>query len=577
MAGASPEKERDLAAEAQAARFDFRTAAAALRAGEAFDEWFARWLPMTYAAPEAFDRALYAFAALRRGGLKSSRGTAFDFYYDIVVAHLGAARRALVTHSSRGFEPLSFDALHARSGALYGAWRQLGVEPGDVICIGLPLGVDYAVALVTALRLGAVVCPAPALGTAFLRQRLIDSAADFAVVGERDQALLEGLALEPLPHVGERDLGSADAYSYRPDEVVLRCFSPYGREPLAPVEVPAALLHASLLRDATLVLALEPGDTVAAPGWDPLVCQPSLVLATWFAGASYAELDPVRVARQPELLAACQVNWLGVRAELRDAFAELAAWPAPSVRGWFRCLTDALVMAPWDRFGKLASASGVFGFNTAFAQSAGGALLRGPTLTGEPSLRAWPAPGRPWLLTEVLGGTLESLRDTGVYTPFHESKALDGVPRLILSRGERAYECSGALDLGPDARTYPIDEVSRVAQRHPALTYASVVVSSRGINAANVTLLAFCEDPNAVDRADLVRWLEREVGRTYLPTRIEVFALMPRLSKQGVDHGWCRSQYLSGALTKKASDPLFTMMSRLGYLMSAPAALEGGG
>ncbi len=571
MPAMPPKNERDLVAEAQAARFDFRTAVSTLRAGQAFEAWFARWLPLTYAASDAFEQALYAFAGLRRGGLKSSRGAAYDFYYDTIVAHLGASRRALVTHSARGSEQLSFDALHARSGALYGAWRQLGVEPGDVICIGLPLGVDYAVALVTALRIGAVVCFAPASGTAFLRQRLIDSEADFVVLRERDQTLLDGLDSKPLPREGERDLGSADAYSYRADEVVLRCFSPHGRDPLELVEVPAALLHASLVRDATLVLALEPGDTVAAPGWDPLVCQPSLLLATWFAGAAHAELGAESVVRQPELLAACQVNLLGVRPELRDAFAELAAWPAPSVRAWFRNLTDALAMAPWDRFGKLASASGVFGFNTAFSQSAGGALLRGPTLIDEPTLRAWPAPGRPWLLTEVLGGTLESLRDSGVYTPFYEAKALDGTPRLVLSRSERGYECSGALDVGPDACTYPIEEVSRAAQRHPTLTYASVVVSNRGINSANVTLLAFCEDPNAVDRGDLLRWLEREMGPRYLPTRVEVFGLLPRVGKTGVDHGWCRSQYLSGALTKKASDPLFTMISRLSYLMSAPA------
>ncbi|HET9932102.1 MAG TPA: hypothetical protein VFQ35_15470, partial [Polyangiaceae bacterium] len=292
--------------------------------------------------------------------------------------------------------------------------------------------------------------------------------------------------------------------------------------------------------------------------------------SAWFAGAAFVELSAERVARQPELLSAYQVNFLGVRPELRDAFNERAQWPAPTVRGWFRNLTDALVLTPWDRFGKLASAAGVFGFNTAFSESAGGALLRGPTLNDEPSLRAWPVAGRPWLLTEVLGGTLESLHDSGIYTPLHAEKAIEGAPRLILSRGERGYECSGALDLGPDACTYPIEEVSRVAERHPAVTYASVVVSGRGINSANVTLLAFCEDPSAVDRTDVLRWLEREMGARLLPGRVEVFALLPRLGKEGVDHGWCRSQYLSGALTKKASDPLFTMISRLSYLMSAP-------
>ena len=106
--------------------------------------------------------------------------------------------------------------------------------------------------------------------------------------------------------------------------------------------------------------------------------------------------------------------------------------------------------------------------------------------------------------------------------------------------------------------------------RHPAVAHASVVVSAgRGINAASVSVLAFVEDGD-VERSELSSFIERELGECYRPTRIEVFALQPRFDDEGVDHGWCRSQYLSGALSKKARDPLFRMISRLNYLLSAP-------
>ncbi|MFZ5893384.1 MAG: AMP-binding protein [Myxococcota bacterium] len=551
--------------------FDFVGALRALRAGEASDAWLSRWLPVAYADPEAFEQALYDWVALRRSGLKASRTGPFDLYGDCVLAHLGAKKRATVVASTRGVQQLSYEELHRRSGALYSAWRARGVEPGQVVLLGLPVGIDYAIALVTALRLGVVLCPAPAAGPAFLHQRLLDAKPDFAVLRERDQALLRNLSTQQLPIAGERDLGAADSYSYATDEAALRCFSAFGREPLAPLDVPAGMLHAALLRDSQLVFALDSSDTLAAPGWDPLLCQPSLLLTCLFAGAAYAELGVEDVIREPRLLDAVGASLLGVSPRLRDGFTLLSEWPTNSVRAWFRSLTHALDWSEWERLGQLSNAKGIACFNMALAQSAGGALLFGARLKQDPNLRAWPVPGRPWLLTEVAGGTLESFGDAGVYTPTLEEEAIAGVPQLVLSRKLRGYECSGAIDLGPDAQAYPIEEVSRVVARHPLVAHASVVVSGgRGINGANVTLLAFVED-GALERGELLRWLEGEMGQRYLPSRVEVFALQPRVGEEGIDHGWCRSQYLSGALTKKARDPLFRMISRLGYLLAAPA------
>jgi hypothetical protein len=549
---------------------DFAGAQRALRAGEASDEWLSRWLPAAYANPESFGQALYDFVAMRRGGLKSSRTGPFDFYGDCVSAHLGASKQALVVASTRGVDRLAFEELHRRAGALYSDWKRLGVAPGHVVFIGLPLGIDYAVALVTALRVGAVVCPAPAGGPAFLRQRLLDSEADFAVLRERDAGLLTQLSTKALPVAGERDLGAADSYSYAADEAVLRCFSAFGRRPLELVEVPASRLHASLLRDSQLVFALDGSDTVAAPGWDPLLCQPSLLLACLFGGAACAELALDQVIREPTLLDSCGVSLLGVNPLLRDALAQPSAWPLTSVRAWFRCLTHALDWSEWERLGQSASAKGIAHFNFALAQSAGGALLFGARLAQATNLKAWPVPGRPWLLTEVAGGTLEALGTAGVYTPIEQEEALVGVPKLVLSRKEAGYECSGAIDLGPDAQAYPIEEVSRVVSRHRAVAHASVVVSAgRGINRANVSLLAFVED-DALEPSELSAWIARELGERYLPSRIEIFPLAPRLQKGTIDHGWCRSQYLAGALTQKARDPLFRNLSRFQYLLAAP-------
>jgi hypothetical protein len=120
-------------------RIDFAAVRSALRAGRAGNDWLARWLPAAYAAPEHFNANLYEYGRARPGGLKSAPGGTIDFYHDLVIAHLGAQRRACVCRAGGRALELSFDVLHARAGARASAWRTEGLEPGDTLAIVLPL------------------------------------------------------------------------------------------------------------------------------------------------------------------------------------------------------------------------------------------------------------------------------------------------------------------------------------------------------------------------------------------------------------------------------------------------------
>ncbi len=139
------------------------------------------------------------------------------------------------------------------------------------------------------------------------------------------------------------------------------------------------------------------------------------------------------------------------------------------------------------------------------------------------------------------------------------------------------------MDVGPGARAYPIDEVSAVAETHPAVRRATVVVTpGRGMNEAAVTLIAFVEAPrgpdglprSGVDFSELRALVTREMGEWVSPSRIEAFPLWPRHKEGRVDRGWCRSQYLGGALTAKARDEVFLLLGRMGDILHerAPGA-----
>jgi hypothetical protein len=551
-------------------RLDFAAIRAALRAGRAPNPWLARWLHAAYTGPERFTENLYEHGRARPGGLKSTPGRTVDLYHDLVIAHLGGSSRACAFREDGRTRELSYDALHTQAGALASAWHGEGLEPGDTLAIALPLGPDYVAALLAALRLGLIVCPLPPHGPTFVQNRLRALGPDAVLATGRERALLGKLELRVLGLAAGRKGIAPTSHSYAADDPVLRVFPAFGSAELTPVDVSAATLHAGLLRDATLVFALDPQDTIAMPGFEPLAVQPAALLAALLAGATWAELPASDAAQDPALLAELGVTVLGVRPELRDGLLAHAKWPVRSARAWFRSMADPIDLERWDALGRQSAAAGVAAFNTAFASTAGGAVLFGPVLPEAPGLRVWPVPGLRFCIAEIAGGVLPSLNDTGIHTPLAGEDAIPGVPKLLIARDREGYVCSGSIEVGPDARAYPIDEVSAVVETHPGVRHATVVISAgRLINTANVTLIAFVEDqPEKLSREELRELVAREMGQALAPTRIEVFPLRPRVGEDGLDRGWCRSQYLAGALTAKSRHEIFLLLSRLGYSMN---------
>ncbi|MGK3992789.1 AMP-binding protein [Sorangium sp. So ce1024] len=555
-------------------RLDLRAACEVLRQGKADGAWLRGWLPATYDDPARFRRALYAHASRQVGGLKSRPGEGFDLYHDCVTVHLGRRRRALLSAGAAGAAELSFEAVHARAAALASSLLRAGFEPGQAVAVVLPAGVELTVAVLAALRAGAVVSTVPPAGPAFVEARLDRLKPDHVIASERHRRLLGPHAAALVPPAAAPDDRPPPSHWYAPDEPVARLLSPFGDPAATPVELTAAAWHEALLRDGHLVFGLTAADTLAAPGFDPVQFQPHLALAALAAGATYAELGPEDALSDPGL----DVTVLGVDRRLRDALLLRGAAPLPKAcRAWFWSLTEALDADRWHACARALWARKIPGFGVVASAAAAGVHLFGPPGPPAPVPRVWPAPGRAWQLSELAAGELPALRDVGVYTPLRDEEPdLAGLPRLVLAREADDHLFAGAIDLGRDAQAYPTAEVARVAERHPAVRHAAVVVApGRFVNDARVVLLAFVEDERGPDgrlalpvRPDeLSSLVTREMGERAAPDRVEIFPLRPRLRDGVVDEAWCRSQYLGGTLHAKARMELFVLLSRLGYIL----------
>jgi hypothetical protein len=594
------------------ARFDLHVIFETLRGGKAIDSWLNDWLTASYESPAAFREALYAYVSARRRGMKSRLGKAYDLYHDCVVANLGGRRTALVVCESGALEEISFETLHDRCTALSAAWKKAGVEPGGSVCLVLPVGADQAVALLTALRMGLVVSMVPPLGPTYVGHRIEALEPDRIVTTERLRNALRLPAQGVLPLAGTTTAGAPPSCSYQPGEAVLRLLSPFSELGADPIEVPASALHASIVRDGLLVLGLDNADVLAAPAFDPVQFQPHLLLSVLVSGAGFAELSVKDLARDPRLVERARVTVLGIGRDMRELIIERGAdMLKASVRAWFRSLTEVLDVYRWDELRRLFEVTKLIGFNVVANAATGGVELFSPRAAA-PWLRVYPVPARSFKLSEVGTGVLLALDDAGIYTPVTDDEPEEGHAQVLLARRETGPQGSGlpaggrqasgaqeggfifagtidlgftgTFDLGPDAHAYPRDEVSRVVAAHPGVRHATVVlVPGRWMNDARVVLIVFVDDARGPDGRialpvgvpELEKRILREMGERFVPERVEIFPLRPRFDEDGeLDHAWCRSQYLSGMLTKRARLETFILLSRIGYILAGGAPRE---
>jgi hypothetical protein len=558
-------------------RLDYRAAHDVLRSGRATPDWMEGWLPSTWNDAEGWKRGLYASVREQRGGaIKGRPGESIDLYHDCLLAQVGKRRPGLVVQDEDVVE-WTFESLHERSSSVAGAWLTAGVKPGESVAIVLPVGGDYAVAILAALRLGLVAAPLPPLGPTYVRSRIERLAPDHIVtIGRHQKGLPADATVLPVSvPSGSGGGGLGASHAYADADPVLRLLSPFGPVDADPVELTAGALHEALLRDASLVYALEPGDRIAAPGFDPLQMQPLAMLTAWVAGASWVEMEPKHIEADPKVLANLGVTVLGISRATREVLLRGGVERVPSAASWFRAINDVFDYERWAQLSEALAARKVASFTVLTNAASGGAHLFSPRSVDPAPARAWPAPGRVFQLSQVGAGTLASLTDAGTYTPLLGKEPDSSLLEVVLARQGAGWTVGGSLALGPEGRTVPAREIAKVAERHPAVRSAAVVVApARWINDAQVVLLLFVEpDPGGADLvrpvplSEITSLLRREMGDRQVPTRVETYGLRPRYDEDGeVDFAWARSQYLSGALSWKSRSPLFAAAARLCWI-----------
>ncbi len=538
------------------------------------------WLDRSYRDPPGFWQEILQIQKNRfPWPPKSVPFRGYDFYHDIIGRNSGRSApdsppAFLWYDPGSGWQKITYADLGVQVEKRAAAWRRFGVQAGQTVCILHPLGIDFLVALLTALKLGLVLSVLPPEGRSFMEKRLENLAPDYLATDEILLTRLPAWQNRILPRTGSGEAAAPEkgnSFLYASGTVAARLFDPASETPHVPREVTSDALYLAPLRDGMIALGLSPGRTVAAPGFHFLETQPALLLAALLNGATFLHVEPEDIETSPELLIRYPLKAIGISPQVRDILLKTRLPAGSFWKFWFHNPAESGDLHTWTKFVSALQLEEVLTGNLVWNAAAGGCSLFSFRRPGQPYPFVLPSAGVPWQLRDMTFRDTESLLDFGIL-----SLAVPGLPDeeprimpTLLARSHQEWLPAGAAVSGRSGRYYPRPEVLDVIDMLPLDVYFSIVENvSFSENTASFILLVFTGTSAKAEEATLGRQIRnhiiKEMGTEFVPDRIRFYPLVPRRNTEGgIDHTWCSSEFRNGGLHRKSRHPLYQSLSRL--------------
>ncbi|MEZ0229407.1 MAG: AMP-binding protein [Planctomycetota bacterium] len=542
------------------------------------------WLAESGKDPKPFWDGLVASAASGvPTPLKSVALESYDFYHDMVKRHV-AERAAFRWYDPdvQRFETFTVGELDMLCGRRAKEWEGRGVSAGQTVAIFLPMGPDFVLSLLTALKIGAVVTVMPRCGNLALKKLIETAAPDHIVTDPIYLNLLGDAKDKAIP----ADLPAATESSevsgvYSANSPWAKLFSPFAPGPYdaTPVMCDSGFLWA--LRDGILALGLKPNDLLLAPAVPLVPAQPSLLVATLLAGGVYCHVDLEHVKAKPALLDSAYKHVVVTR-EIRDIVLASAPKLGRAWKSWSRFVDEGGDPQTWAEFVSHAGLEPSRSCNYLVDSSAGGGIhfsMKRRLSKGGWNSYVLPAAGTEWFLTGASGADVRVSVPIGRFTfkkPGEEA-ALPGNNLVRSSRNRPELDFLGRTTPHRLGRTYPTEQVIAAIDPLPFVLESSVVPVSTGDleTPYQFSLVIFCghelKPELATQQGDWRRLVEeaitREVGADALPDVVEFFPLYARRAAGLTDHEWVQSCYVAGTLHERARSVPYTLLTELRALV----------
>ncbi|MCP3940801.1 MAG: hypothetical protein GY710_04875 [Desulfobacteraceae bacterium] len=535
------------------------------------------WLEKSYDGGTDFWLSLCKYHDSLFGNAGKSRPLKqYDFFHDLITRNRNRETPAFIWYDPmKHWQEVSYLELGQKAEQLSEQWRNLGVLPGETLCIVKQFGLGYLESLLAGLRIGVILSFIKPVGRAVIKQQLESLQPDYISTEDIYQPLLsdwlEKILIEG--NISENVDGVGSSHTYMTGEEIALCFDPMCEDMFTPKPVFADFFYLSGIRDGLIGLELNPGDIFAAPGFNPILTQPSLVLSGLLNGATYLHLSMNDIKKDPDLLTNYPLKVLGITSKLRDT---LMAQPGQKVKpwdSWFRDPLDISGMDIWELFIKqlelIDIPAGCMMWNVAM----GGCLLFSRKRKGQALQNVLPMPGRKWQLAMMADDTNQALGSLGFFSVNaslgNGEESYLPTP-CIISKIFLEYVLVGLDVSSRNSVCYPKDLVVKIV-RAMDVCPDSVLVEIPDMKtgtAPQFHLLVFAGTGQTIDSAaiinDIKYTIKSEIGKEFFVDDIRIFPLFPRRTQENdIDEDWCSFQYLNGGLNQKSRNDLFLSLSIL--------------
>lgn len=530
------------------------------------------WLLRSYDAPDDFWAALLAAnAALFPWPGKSRLHWKYDFFHDIIARNRQNSSPAFRWfREGTGWQELDYPRLGTLAAEKAARWEKLGACAGRKLCLVSPLNDRLLIAFLAALKIGMIVSLLPPWGYSFLRRRLDELTPDHVWVPEDYAPLLfpyRSLILEEGGRGGDAD--DARSHSYAASEPFALCFDPTTDPPHVPRELSADSAYLCAVRDGTVALGLKPGRELAAPGFGLMDVQPAMLLACLLSGATFVHVEESELARNPGLLAERPLRAVGITEAVRNLLLDRPVEVGKNWEFWFRDPAASQDFETWKDFIEALKLGGAFAGNQRWNASLGGCILFSVRRKGSAHHLVLPAAGVPWQLVDAADEKRLSLWAGGVFA-VKPAGAKDGIAAGgMLAESRNEWHFLRPVLPGRSGRLYPVREVLDALCDLPFGSSCSMVEvpASRPDGSSLFILLVFAggRRVNEASVAERIgKTVLRELGREFLPDRIQVVALHPRRCEDGsIDQDWCGREYLSGGIARRQAGEVYRRLTDL--------------
>lgn len=532
------------------------------------------WLTQSYASPKTFfSEFMVDYQKACGVSAKSVPFSHYDFYYDIFDKQANGQNPAYIHYDINGRRHITtYDDLKQLVDHKAEAWVRRGVAPGSLVCLVYPLGLDFTVGLLAALKLGLVISIASPSRPYLLKKQLDALAPEYISTGPAYAALMKNwntIILESLPEgAGQGQEGRGERPQvYQAGQVAARLFDFSLDTLLEPVDIACDDLYLNAFRDGMLALSLGPKETLAAPGWSMGLSQPFMLLSVLLAGASFLDLKPELYKRMPKMLRDFPPTILGIDRELR---AFLQAQP-PDVlaacKFWFRSPSGLSDFDEWQGFiAKLNLAGRLTGVLKWHVQAAG-LLAFSRRRKGLIVDTLMPSAGMEWQLVPLPEGGMMPSPEFGCLS-FMANGEERTTPYLFV-KNKVEWLCPDSYLNEKRERFYAGDLVETFI-RDTGFNRHFMIVKTQRIASQCISndLVIFAGSRTVIDEAGLSQKItdriSRHLGKEYCPDHVVFLPLLPRMGPDGSpDDAWAKKEYTTYRLGKKAGHTLFTGLSRL--------------